>query len=235
MGTPPTGVALPPGSFLPGDAGVIPAEQYYEPGGTVVPSNGSVPSLIETPPTPEPGKSDGSTSIRKRRGDAILNVAVPVNARVYVNDRLTTTGGSFRSYVSRKLKSGKDYEFNVRAVISRDGQEVALDRRVVMRPGKTETLRFDFDKPVLTQLTVKVPEDATVKLCGNDTSANGRVRNYKTRLKPGQVWEQYDIDVSYERNGKTVTEKRTLSIKAGQKYVVDFSPANGLYVANSSK
>ena len=144
---------------------------------------------------------------------------------------MTTTGGTFRSYVSRKLKRGRDYEFHVKAVATRNGKEVLLDRTVVMRSGKTETVQFDFDKPVLTQLTVTVPDNASVKLCGNETKAKGDTRNYKTRLMPGQVWEQYDIDVSYDRDGKTVTERRTISIEAGQKYVVDFGLENDLYVS----
>ena len=218
--------------------GVIPAEQYYDydSSGNVIPNAGSTlesgnSSGLEKPPTPEPANDGETTNIHQQDGAPILNVAVPVDARVRINNRLTTTGGSARSYVSRHLQAGRDYSFVVEAVVERDGRDVTLQQQVVMQAGRNQSVSFDFDRPVLTQVTIKVPENASIKLCGNDTVISGSVRNFKTRLMPGQVWEDYAIDVSYEKKGQTVAKRQTITIEAGQKYVVDFESGKDLYVS----
>ena len=223
------------GGIISGDQSVIPAEQYYDSGAGSgsIPSNSSEGSGVrgfDSPPSPEPADSDETTSFQ-RTGDAILNVSVPKDTIVFVNNKETKTEGAIRSYVSKRLKHGKDYSFNLEAVSIRNGKEISLKKTVVMRAGISTSVDFDFDSPVLTKLTVKVPENATVKLCGNNTSVAGEVRNFKTKLKPGQVWEDYDIDISYEKDGKTVNQRRVITIEAGQKYVVDFDSDRDFYVS----
>ena len=113
----------------------------------------------------------------------------------------------------------------------RDGKELTLAKNVSLRAGKRTAVNFDFDQPVLTQLTVKVPQEAKVELCGNNTSAIGSIRNFKTKLQPGKVWEDYSIKVTFEQDGELVTKKRSLTIEAGEKYVVDFSTNTDLYAS----
>ena len=221
------------GSLREAPAG-FPSDTYYGEGsGTIDGGSGSVIDNtevrgFETPPSPEPENGGDSTMLRR---DAILNVAVPRNAKVYINDRLTRTGGKTRSYVSRRLKTSKEYPFHVRAEVKQNGKTVSLNRSVVLRGGDSRLVNFDFAKPVMTQLTVKVPEDATVKLCGNDTAAKGTVRNFKTRMMPGKTWDSYSIEVSREVDGEVLTQRRSVKIEAGGKYVVDFKSDHDLYVS----
>ena len=218
-----TGVPLSDGTII-GNQDVVPAEEYYDSGaGAAESSQGSGVRGFESPPTPQPENGDETTSIFDGRGDAVLQVDVPQGAQIYVNNRLTTTKGAQRKYVSKNLKHGKDYKFNVEAVVERNGGEVALSKEVVLRAGRRSMVSFDFEQPVLTQLTVKVPENAKIELCGNETAAKGKIRNFRTRLKPGQTWENYNVTVQIEENGKIVEKKKSLTITAGQKYVVDFS------------
>jgi uncharacterized protein (TIGR03000 family) len=221
--------------LIMGDQTVIPAEQYYDSAGgseAAGESQGSGVRGFETPPSPEPETGE-TTSVFQRHGDAVLQVNVPDEAtQVYVNNRLTTTEGLKRRYVSKKLKSGKSYSFNVEAVVKRNGKEIALTKSVQLRAGKQSTVNFDFDQPVLTQLTVKVPENAKINLHGNETSAKGKVRNFRTRLQPGKTWENYKIAVEIEENGQVIEKTRTLHITAGQKYVVDFSDTKDYLVKN---
>lgn len=221
------------------DSGSITSEPYYsqgpittggEDGGSII--DDTTVRGFETPPSPEPadgGDADGDSTMLRR--DAILSVSVPRDAKVFVNNRLTKTGGNNRSYVSRRLKSNHDYPFEVRAEIQRNGQTISLDKRVVLRGGESRSVSFDFETPVLTQLTVKVPENAHVKLCGNETSATGTVRNYRTKMKPGKVWEDYEVEVSLLVDGQTVTRHRSVTIMAGGQHVVDFESENDLYVS----
>lgn len=219
------------------EAPAFPSEPYYgegssgtfdgDDGGSVI-DNTDVRGF-ETPPSPEP-ESDGETT--RLRRDAILNIAVPRTAKIFINDRLTRTGGQTRSYVSRRLKTDKEYPFHIRAEVKRNGKTISLNRSVVMRGGDSRVVKFDFKKPVMTQLTVKVPEDATVKLCGNSTGAKGSVRNFKTKMMPGKTWDDYTVEVSREVNGETLTQRRSVKIEAGGKYVVDFKSDKDLYVSN---
>ena len=222
-----------------GDQNVYPSgDDYYNDGsgeGSSILDNSSDGSGLrgfENPPTPTPEPADGGTTSTKPFGKSVLTVNLPKDAKLIVNNRLTKTKGKSRSYVSRKLRPNKRYTFKLNATVVRNGKELTLTKNVVLRAGKDVDVRFDFDRPVTTQLTVKVPENANVKLCGNNTSATGIVRNFKTKLKPGKVWEDYSIDITYERDGEQITQSRSISIEAGEKYVVDFSsPEKNLYVS----
>lgn len=209
------------------DSGVIYGEPYYDSGSVVPGDSSGAGQGTQTPPIPEPANGDETTAT-PRVGSGILNVSVPSDAKVYVNDRLTTTPGDSRSYVSRNLEAGRNYRFEIRASIVRDGREISLERNVVMRSGRSEFVKFDFDNPVMTQLTVKVPEDAKVELCGNATKASGSLRSFKTAMMPGQIWENYDIQVQFQQDGKIVNRQKSITIKAGQQYVVDFESGSSV-------
>ena len=186
------------------------------------------------PPSPKPEPDDGETRIQPIRSrNAVLTVAVPREAKIWINGKPTKTEGTLRSYVSRKLKSGQAYQFDVKAVVIKKGRPVALTRRVSLRAGVQKTVDFDFNKPQLTQLVLKVPQDATVVLSGNRTSATGPVRHYKSRtLMPGQMWEDYRVEVTVKRDGRTIRAEKTLDIEAGGYYELSFEldPVRDLYV-----
>lgn len=218
-------------TVIQGDQSIIPAEEYYDSQGSPINTEGSGTRALDSPPIPQP--SDETTYLRRpTRGDAILTVNVPEDALVFVNDHLKKTRGVSRSYRSRDLRSDKDYQFNLEAVVIRDGKRIALKKEVSLTAGVRTSVDFEFDRPILTQLTVKVPHEAKVELCGNSTAAMGETRNFKTRLMPGEVWDNYEVEISYREDGQLVKKRKSLSIEAGQKYVVDFNEmTNGLYVS----
>jgi uncharacterized protein (TIGR03000 family) len=70
---------------------------------------------------------------------------------------------------------------------------------------------------VKTQLTLRVPADAKVTLAGVATKQNGEVRQFTTsKLAQGQAWQNYQVVVEMDRNGKTVREERTITLVGGQ-------------------
>ncbi len=207
---------------------VDPAGSYYNAPQGIQPQGQPTPSpannSFEVPPQPSPQPDNGDTRNAIPHSDAILTVAVPESAKVWINGKPTSTPGDLRNFVSRKLQPGKNYRFKVRAVVVKDGREVALSREVELRAGAKEKVEFDFDKPQLTQVTLNVPEDAVVTLSGQPTSAVGTVRHFKSRtLKPGESWNDYRIEVSVVRNGRTVRAERTLDIEAGGQYDLTFT------------
>ncbi len=136
--------------------------------------------------------------------DAVyLTVSVPSAAKVYVNDKLTTSTGSVRQFVSRGLLAGKSYKFEVRAELTTaDGQVVTENKTVVVGAGADEQVQFAFNEtkaPVNTSLTLNVPEGAKVTLAGNTTKASGSQRVFQSsHLQLGQAWDDYVVEVEHD-------------------------------------
>lgn len=174
-------------------------------------------------PTPDDGfgAQDDDTTYMPRRSKAILSLEVPRDARVYINDKLTQTEGTRRSYASRNLTRGQEYRYRVKVVSDIDGKEVTKSRVITMRGGESNVVAFNF-KPIVTRVVVRVPEDAKVIIDGKETSTKGSYRAFSTeKLKSGN-WEDYSVEVSVVRDGKTLTRKEKFDLSAGEFRYFDF-------------
>ena len=171
------------------------------------------------PGLPGPANEDGTFNYRPSSDTkAVLNLVLPRNAKVLINGKLTTTKGTRRSYVSRRLKKNKDYKYQVKAIVVRDGKQTVRTKMVTMRSGVDQTVKLDFDNTVTT-LALRVPVDAKVKLCGKTTQQTGALRSYKTNsLAKGKTWKSYKVSVEYVVDGKKRVVERTLDLKAGQQH-----------------
>jgi uncharacterized protein (TIGR03000 family) len=68
-----------------------------------------------------------------------------------------------------------------------------------------------------TRLTLHVPAEANVTLAGVETKQTGEVRQYTTtKLASGQIWDDYKVVVTLQRDGQTLREERTLKLTGGQ-------------------
>jgi uncharacterized protein (TIGR03000 family) len=159
----------------------------------------------------------------------LLSVQVPADAKVFVNDLATRSTGSDRRFMSRGLELGREYTYNVRAEVVRDGQTITETKTISLQSGRTGALNFGFEnsqvanKPVRTALILKVPADAKVFLAGKSTSSTGPVREFATtRLTTGDQWADYAVRVEIERDGRTLTKERLVSIQAGNSQEVAF-------------
>ena len=199
---------------------------YYGSGAPVspVPEPSPAPESGRTVDPPGPAEEDGTSITRPNADAAILSLVLPEEAKVYINGKLTKTTGSLRRYVSRKLSDDREYKYQLKAVLSRNGKEQVRSKLVKMRPGMNKTVRLDFEnalseKALTTTLSLTVPENAKVKLCGNYTNAKGRIRTFATRsIRDGNVWKDYHVSVEFERDGTTHTEERSLDMVAGETY-----------------
>ncbi len=156
--------------------------------------------------------------------DAIyLNVSVPASAKVYVNNMATTSTGASRQFVSRGLQAGKQYKFDVRAeLIDAQGKLVDETKTVTLTAGAREDLRFASltSARVETVVTLNVPQDAKVVLAGNETSATGSTRTFRTsQLKAGDQWDDYIVEVHHD--GKI--KRETLRLVAGDDIALSFN------------
>lgn len=165
---------------------------------------------------------------------ASINVTVPADAVVFVNDRPTTSTGANRNYISRGLSYGRTYAYQIRVEFERNGEKVVENKVVRLQAGQSEQLNFGDGEqmaketePAKTQVTLHVPAGAQVTLAGASTHQTGEERTYvTTNLADGQKWDGYVVRVTLDRDGKTLTEEKTLSIVGGQDYELSFDFAD---------
>jgi uncharacterized protein (TIGR03000 family) len=96
---------------------------------------------------------------------------------------------------------------------------------VRLRAGSAARLSFDFEQPqpIETRLTVRLPEEAQVTLAGASTTSTGPVRVFSTTaLKPGQVWSDYTVEVTWQRAGRSLSKTETIDLQAGQERTLTF-------------
>jgi uncharacterized protein (TIGR03000 family) len=172
------------------------------------------------PPASRPD-ADNSTGLTSPSA-TVLNLKLPADAQVFINDKLTKTPGESRRYIARNLQPNNEYYYNVKAVVVRDGVEKVRSQMVSIAAGSSKTVEIDFDQ-TFTAVAVNVPADAKITLCGKATSASGASRIFSTdKLEEGQEWSDYTIEVELERNGRTIRQEKKLDIVGGQTYQVDF-------------
>ena len=72
-----------------------------------------------------------------------LTVNVPADAKVFINDRPTTSTGEYRQYFSTGLQLAIVYPYRVRAEFMRDGKPVSEERAFRIAGGQTASLNFN--------------------------------------------------------------------------------------------
>ena len=174
-------------------------------------------------PTPAPAAGAPAASLDSDTGG--LTVSVPANAKVFVNGNATTSTGSLREYVSRGLETGYEYNYEVRAEVMVNGKLVSDTKTVSLQAGRMQNLAFNFAAPeaVETVLKLVVPTDAKVTLAGNATSSAGEEREFKTNgLAAGEVWADYTVVVTVERDGQTLTKQQSIALEGGKNVELSF-------------
>jgi uncharacterized protein (TIGR03000 family) len=191
------------------------------------PADGAGPPPTPSPQlNPEGAKSPPEPSASAR--EAEIFVSLPEDAKVFVNDRPTTSVGGERHYISRGLQPGRTYSYKLRVEFQREGQPAVEDKLVRLQAGQTVKLAFGGEQAVeqqtaATELKLHVPADATVTLAGAATQQTGEVRTYASSLlKPGQKWDGYVVRVEVEQDGNTLVEERSLDIEGGKSYELAF-------------
>jgi uncharacterized protein (TIGR03000 family) len=165
----------------------------------------------------------------------MLTVSVPADAKVLINDKPTTSTGTVRKFTSRGLEPGRVYTYHLKAEYEKDGQAMVKEKTVQVRVGESLAVTLgEADpevkvaaKPAKTGLLVRVPADAKVFLAGQETKADGEVREFTTnRLAAGQRWEGYKVRVELERNGQKLAKEQTIDIEFGElkELTFDFGP-----------
>jgi uncharacterized protein (TIGR03000 family) len=168
---------------------------------------------------------------------AMLIVEVPADAKIFVNGAATKAGGDVRRYMSRGLVAGKEYEFVVRMAVERDGETTEETRVVSLTAGEGSRVSFAAaaaTQPVVkkaptTTVTLHVPDDAKVWLAGNATGSTGATRQFETTmLAAGQSWNDYEIRVATEIDGREQVVSKVIDLAAGDTVELSLDPTAGL-------
>jgi uncharacterized protein (TIGR03000 family) len=197
---------------------------YSAPGGQLPPY--SPPLQQPVAPAVTPAKPASMTT------SAALELDVPAEARVFVNDLATQTTGTHRRFVSPGLVPGLLYTYRVRVELPGKQQPIVETKTVKLQAGEERLLAFDLPAaeqnvvarpaPLPTSLTLHVPADAQVFLGGNPTTTVGTVRTYRTMLPAGERLDQYTVRVQLERDGKVVSREQTIALAAGEAREIKF-------------
>lgn len=74
-----------------------------------------------------------------------FELQVPTDAVLWINGRLTASTGARRRYFSRGLAPGEEYQYELRAEVTRAGQTLTEEKTLVVRLGMTVQVALDFD------------------------------------------------------------------------------------------
>lgn len=163
-----------------------------------------------------PGNTEETGIYRDDSQNSVLALEVPEGAEVFINGQATSTTGAERRYAVHDMDPNQEYRYDVKVVFNRDGLAQVKENSVVLKPGFEHKLAFDFSE-LTTTLTLDVPADARVLLCGQPTSKTGTSRTFSTRsLKAGETWENYRVEVQTLQNGEWVTLEQTIDLRAGE-------------------
>ena len=196
-------------------------------------SEGQKSSTEPTPTEAKKPKADESTHQQRDPNKVYLTVNVPAEAKVFVNEKPTTTIGTMRTYVSSGTRDGKQYKYEIRAEVDRNGTNQVESQVVYAGAGDHPTVTFDLEPvsatervadetlpktaPPKTTLKLKVPSDAKVTLAGNDTESTGSNRVFQTTaLGQGQHWNDYTVRAEVQRGGKTLVREKKITLQAGE-------------------
>lgn len=128
------------------------------------PAAAPAPTPAPVAPTPAPAPAAETSSILSPSGiyhqtsytmpeathenSGIVSISVPEDAVVYVNDVRTNATGTNRSFVSFGLKSGNEYDYVIRAEVTRNGQTYVETKVVTLKAGQKDAVAFSFPQLV---------------------------------------------------------------------------------------
>lgn len=213
-----------------GSSGGSSGGYYGSSGGWYGSSGGSSGGVIYRPMGPEvdvpPADVRPIPEATPPANQGTLKVDVPEDALVYVNGMLTKSVGAQRNYVSRGLRSGFQYKYEIRAEAIRDGKKMEETKIVQMKAGDSLSLAFNnllASESPETKLTLNIPANARVTLGGNPTTGEGTVRVFTTsKLGTDKEWSNYIVKVEVERDGRMIAQEKTVTLKAGDNHTLTF-------------
>jgi uncharacterized protein (TIGR03000 family) len=99
----------------------------------------------------------GERPLAQGEAPATLIVRLPADAKLTVDGTATRSTDSTRVLISPPLQAGKEYQYSLKAEVTRDGKKVERTRDVTVRPGQPSEVTFDL--PAATTAPAPPPRD----------------------------------------------------------------------------
>ena len=81
-------------------------------------------------------------------GVAYLNVSVPADAKVYLQDQLMTVGGTQRRFVTPQMENGVQHVYTVKVEVVRNGQTIVKTAQAAVAAGQEVGVSVAFDSQI---------------------------------------------------------------------------------------
>jgi uncharacterized protein (TIGR03000 family) len=75
---------------------------------------------------------------------AIILVSLPAEAKLTIDEHVTTSTSNQRRFSSPPLDLGKDFHYTLKAEMVRDGEKVVTSQRVTVRAGEETRVTLEF-------------------------------------------------------------------------------------------
>ena len=84
---------------------------------------------------------------KRDRAPVELTIRLPEDAKLFVQNQLYPGSGRRRRFTSTPARLGKDYVFNLRVEVVRDGVVLSMSQEVRLRAGQHSEIRFWLGEP----------------------------------------------------------------------------------------
>jgi uncharacterized protein (TIGR03000 family) len=98
----------------------------------------------------------GASSVAPETRVAYLNLKVPADAKVYLQDQQMTLGGAQRRFVTPELQEGKQHTYTVRVEVVRDGRTISKTTMAAVKPGQEVEIAVSFTDQNPNELVASV-------------------------------------------------------------------------------
>ena len=107
-------------------------------------SRGDPGPMITPEKKPEPIKTKPMGSLA---APATIVVTLPVDAKLLVDDVVTTSTSANRVFVSPTLDAGKEYHYTMKVSFVQDGKTVEMTKKVAVTAGNETAVSFEAAAP----------------------------------------------------------------------------------------
>jgi uncharacterized protein (TIGR03000 family) len=111
--------------------------------------------MVTTPATTTPAggttKPEGGKEEVNAPAPATIIVTLPAEAKLLIDNAPTTSTSNTRVFVSPSLTPGKEFHYELKAEVVRDGKTVTAAKTVAVRAGAETRVQIDMPEASLAQ------------------------------------------------------------------------------------
>ncbi len=104
---------------------------------------GGVP-MIPPPPKKDMPKKDGAPEEAQLPAPARIVVSLPADATLTIDDAATTSTSAQRTFVTPALNAGSEYQYTLKAEVTRNGERLTTTQKVTVRAGQESRVQLEF-------------------------------------------------------------------------------------------